>query len=113
MMAGGRLSFDRLPWCTGRVLGRAFLSPQVAERTRLPRERASEVPRHARLGNGENHAETQLDRQSAACWWVARHPTFTYLGVSTAELSFTSTPAELRGPQPCPQCFWRRPGFSP
>src|SRR5438876_10717422 len=79
-MAGGRLSFDRLPWCTGRVLGRAFLSPQVAERTRLPRERASEVPRHARLGNGENHAETQLDRQSAACWWVARHPTFTYLG---------------------------------
>jgi hypothetical protein len=35
-MAGGRLSFDRLPWCTGRVYGGIVFPPQVATGTRLP-----------------------------------------------------------------------------
>src|SRR5205814_2470250 len=43
--AGGRPSFDRLPSCTGRDVGRVFSFPQVARRTRLPFETASGVPR--------------------------------------------------------------------
>ena len=42
---GGRLSFDGLPWCTGRVWGRLCVSPQGADRTKLTDVGASTVPR--------------------------------------------------------------------